>query len=833
MYRLKPLNSRLSRQFFLLLLSILLATFVFIYLYSVPLIKQTVFEIERNASRTALNNVFELATRMYANVEDYRTQTLKSQQQQLKVAVSITESYLNAVLQEAQQHAKPRELALAEAYEMIRHFHYRNQDYIWITDHQGKMLSHPDPRFHGRNMQDQDMMDEAGQSIVTNLVKSAIRDGEGFYEYQWQRPAKAEALDKYSYVKNYPEWGLVIGAGVFLDDLEKEIQQRKDRAITELRKALQEIKVAKTGYLFIFDAHNQMLIHPNANIDQTDIAELINPLSQNKIATDLKRVADTGSELHYLWDKPNDPGNYVYEKLSLVRHLQGFDWYICSSVYLDELSSSSEKLSSRILSLAIITLLAALGLAYFFVNRITRPLEQLAETARRVSSGDLSAKSGIQTADEVGILAESFDGMVERLKENIDTLDTQVKQRTEELLETNARAQRMSAVGQLAGGLAHDFNNLLSIILGNLLLARDRFLGSEALEELLNPAIRASRRGADITHRLLSFARRQSLQTETIAIEQRIRETVELLRGSLPESIRLAYQAHSPNTYIRVDVSLLENALVNLALNARDAMPQGGHLHFKTEIRSVTESTESLLSFDEPVKAGDYVAITISDTGTGFSEAAYQRAYEPFYTTKHGPTNSGLGLSMVYGFVKQSQGYIHIQSSTAGSQITLLLPTITSEVPTASHLQVPINSAEILKQLAGKLLLVVDDNADVRAVIRSQLLGLGIHVLEAADAEEALQLIQNLPSLDGLISDLMLPGSLDGKYIAAQLHQRQPKSLILLISGYSPEIDPEATQSLDFPLLRKPFDQETLALALWRAAKGGSTHESRKTGICD
>lgn len=828
MYRLKPLNSRLSRQFFLLLLSILLATFVFIYLYSVPLIKQTVFEIERNASRTALNNVFELASRMYANVEDYRNQTLKSHQQQLKVAVSITESYIKGVLHTAQQKNQDRELALTQAYGMIRRFNYGNQDYIWIADYQGKMLSHPDPRFHNQNMQD--TVDEAGNPIVPNLVKNAIRDGEGFYEYQWQRPAGAQPLDKYSYVKNYPEWGLVIGAGVFLDDLEKEIQQRKDRSINELRKALTEIKVAKTGYLFIFDAHDQMLIHPNANIDQTHIADLINPLSQTKIADDLKRVADTGSELHYLWDKPDDPGNYVYEKLSLVRHLQGFDWYICSTVYLDELSSSSEKLSSRILTLAIITLLAALGLAYFFVNRITRPLEQLADTARRVSSGDLSAKSGIQSADEVGVLAESFDGMVERLKGNIDTLDTQIKQRTEELLETNARAQRMSAVGQLAGGLAHDFNNLLSIILGNLLLARDRYLKVEGLDELLSPAIRASRRGADITHRLLSFARRQSLQTETIAIEQRISETVELLHGSLPESIRLAYQAYSPNTYLRVDVSLLENALVNLALNARDAMPQGGQLNFKTETLVVTETLDS---FDEPVKASTYVAITISDTGTGFSEDAYQRAYEPFYTTKSGNTNSGLGLSMVYGFVKQSRGYIRIQTSSRGSEITLLLPTIHSESSATSHLADPIDIAEIKALLAGKLLLVVDDNADVRAVVRSQVLDLGVNVLEAADTDEALQLMTTVPSLDGLISDLMLPGRLDGKYLATHLHQLKPQSLILLISGYSPAIDPEDSASLDFPLLRKPFDQASLALALWRAAKGGETYESRKTGLCD
>ncbi len=281
MYRLKSLNSRLSRQFFLLLLSILLATFVFIYWFSVPLIKQTVFEIEHNASRTVLNNVFELASRMYTNVEDYRAQTLKAYQQQLKVAVSITESYLTGIHTQVKQHPEQREELLQQAYETIRHFNYGNHNYIWIADYHNKMLAHPDPRFHGQNMQN--TVDDTGNPIVPRLVKDAIRDGEGFYEYQWSSSDSTQALDKYSYVKNYPEWGLVIGAGLFLDDLEKDIQQRKDAAINELRKALAEIKVAKTGYLFIFDAHDQVLIHPNANAYKTEVAELLNPLSQIKL----------------------------------------------------------------------------------------------------------------------------------------------------------------------------------------------------------------------------------------------------------------------------------------------------------------------------------------------------------------------------------------------------------------------------------------------------------------------------------------------------------------------------------------------------------------------
>ncbi|MEZ5478538.1 MAG: cache domain-containing protein [Thiolinea sp.] len=798
---------RLSRQFFFIVLGILVAVFTVIYFYSVPLIKKQVFEIERNSSRLALNNVFEIASRMYDNVEDYRTQSLQARKQQLQAVVELAESYLQESLQQAQQQGTSLPQARTQALQLLQKLRYGEQGYLWVVDHQGQLLVHPDERYQSSSQR----LPAGNADVLPEIVQQAISEGAGFYEYQWHRPGEQVRLDKLAYVKNYPQWGLVIGSGLYLDDLDQEIAQRKQLAIQELRSALQDIRVAKTGYLFIFDNENQMLIHPNRNIDGTNIRDLINPLSQNYIAEDLVRVADTGQELHYLWDKPEDPGRYVYEKLSLVRYLKGFDWYICSSVYLEELVRSSETLSTRLMTLAGLTFLVSLGLAWFFIQRVTRPLVRLSETARRVSAGDLSAQSGIHNQDEIGVLAHSFDGMVRRLKSNIDTLDSEVRQRTDELLETNARAQRMHAVGQLAGGLAHDFNNLLSIILGNLLLARDRHAQAEdGLGALLEPAIRATRRGADITQRLLAFSRRQPLEPEVVSLNDLLQDTVKLLRGSLPENIQLDCRMLAEGE-VHVDPGHLENALINLALNARDAMPEGGVLCFMTEQVQPPDS-----GFDEAVPPGHYVQLQVCDTGTGFSENACFHAFEPFFTTKSTGFNSGLGLSMVYGFVKQSRGYIRIQnrqSPASGACITILLPLAQTAGKGAEK---TVDVVPVSDELQGRLWLLVEDNEDLRILVREQLLQLGVYVVEAGEGQEAEELIDSLDELDGMLTDVMLPGR-SGWQLAERLRHKNPHSVIVLMSGYADEADRQAAEAPRFPLLRKPFDQVELARVLWRA----------------
>ncbi|MBM94818.1 MAG: PAS sensor protein [Oceanospirillaceae bacterium] len=919
-------GTRLVSRFFWVILMTIAVMFVAVYLYSVPLIQSHVYEIERNSARLALHNVFQLANKMYSNLESYRTQALEAHKRRLEAVVALTESHIHTSLEQAEADGMPADQALAKLFRQLRHFQYDDDGYVWIADHHATLLSHPDPRFQGFDISQTDNRDQS--TIVREVIDSAIRDGEGFYQYQWQRLRQGEAVDKLSYVKNFPQWGFVIGSGLYLDDLEAEVQSRKQTAIQEVRQALSEIRVAKTGYLYIFDSDGHLLAHPNPNIDQTNALVLINPSSGRPIIEELIEIADTGQELHYKWDSPADPGNYVYDKISLVRSMEGFGWYICSSVYVDELRHSSLVLSQRILTIAVISIVLALVLAMVFIHRIIEPVKQLASTAERVRGGDLTARSGIRRDDELGILAHTFDTMVQRLRSNIEHLDTKVQERTHELARLEERqrlildalpaqiaylddslhylfvnqgyadlfgsdkerligqhihtviepdmldiiqpwitrclageevsfeyrferdgkelitkrtllpdinadgeligvlnlslditaekeserrlteAQRISAAGQLAGGLAHDFNNLLAVILGNLVAAEERFADTDGLGRYLAPAIRASRRGADITSRLLAFSRRQALVPSCVALPSLLHDTVELLSSSLPCDIRVRQQVDADECLF-VDPGQLENALVNLAFNARDAMPAGGQIEF--HLRRV--HADQAEGFDEPVADGDYIEIQVNDTGEGFSDEALGQAFEPFFTTKRVGKGSGLGLSMVYGFIKQSKGYIRIVNRPeGGASVALLLPAVTHDVVMDSASS--LNTAAVVTD-QNRLLLLVEDDRDVRSVIRDQLISLGYSLLEASDADEAEQLIRSLPDIDGLVTDIDMPGALNGFGLARLMRSRKPQAPVVVISGNP--LYQQQEQNAGWVILHKPFEKEALAQQLIKA----------------
>ena len=939
---------KLARIFFSTIILILLSLFTTIYWYSVPLIKKEVYEVERNSSRLVLNNVFELASKMHFNLESYRQEAIDAHKRNLVSVVSLAESYVKDSLNNAKQKNLSKEQALKRVFEGLRNFTYGNDDYIWVANYDSEILSHPDPRFHGADASQ--LKDAKGELIIPRVIDQVVEEGEGFYQYMWHRLSEQEEVEKISYIKYFPEWDFFIGTGVYLDDIEEEVKLRKAEAIKELRQALKQIIIAKTGYLFIFDKQGNMLVHPNPNIDETNALLLKDPTTNQSILKELIDVADTGKELSYQWDRPTDPNNYIYEKLSLVRHLEGFDWYICSSVYVDELQSSSELLSNRLLTIGLVALLFAIILAFLFVKWITRPITSLAGVAAKVSKGDLSVKSGIERNDELGVLAHAFDSMVSQLRNNIETLDSKVASRTEALEKTNeqlqeavtstqkaqqqlatvearqrrildslpaqisyvdhhlqylfanskysalfnidkrsiegmqmlevvglpmlsdisdhiqrcldgeevtfnytfvidgkemmtkcvlipdfspennvigilnltidvttekqaerqlAEAQRMNSVGQLAGGLAHDFNNILTIILGNLIAAEEQFLNNKTLLKRLAPAIRAARRGGNITNRLLAFSRRQSLIPCSINLADLLEETVELLKGSLPSDISLSYDLSDHKLSPYVDPGQLENCLINMVLNAKDAMPKGGFIELQVSDKTVS----NYLLYDEVVEPAQYVEITIIDSGTGFSDDAIKMAFEPFFTTKPKGEGAGLGLSMVYGFIKQSRGYITLENpKQGGAKISLLLPA--QEVIATESIQSALAPSSRLDDINGQLMLLVEDDEDVRSVVREQLVSLGFNVIEAADADEAVQLINSIDELYGMVSDISMPGEQNGFNLATLLRARLASSKIVLMSGYAFEGQLDNEENPQYQVLRKPFDAHTLHDAL-------------------
>jgi PAS domain S-box-containing protein len=371
-------------------------------------------------------------------------------------------------------------------------------------------------------------------------------------------------------------------------------------------------------------------------------------------------------------------------------------------------------------------------------------------------------------------------------------------------------AQRLESVGQLTGGIAHDFNNLLTVIQGNLQvlgdlpsLADDSFGG-----QLLGAASRAARRGAELTGKLLAFSRRQVLQPTAVDAGAMLHSLADMLRRTLDQRIGIAVEA-GPGTGVLVDPGQLESALLNIAINARDAMPAGGSLGFRAEV--CAELPDAVLAELEPAKNG-FVAIAISDSGSGMSPETRERAFEPFFTTKEAGRGTGLGLSTVYGFVKQSKGAIALDSVVdAGTTVTLYLP---RPVAPADALGDPDGAGVVPEGLS---VLLVEDDSEVRAVMRRFLETLCCKVLEAPSGEQALLALDVDERFDLLLTDIALGAGMRGTELAAKAQDRFPALAIVLMSGFPAElIEADRDAPLGWELLRKPCSREELAQAIAR-----------------
>jgi PAS domain S-box-containing protein len=378
------------------------------------------------------------------------------------------------------------------------------------------------------------------------------------------------------------------------------------------------------------------------------------------------------------------------------------------------------------------------------------------------------------------------------------------------------QAQKMEAIGQLTGGVAHDFNNLLTIILGNLELIAEACLNKPEVRAMADDALAAVHRGADLTQRLLAFSRQQPLEPRVVDIPHLINDLAGLMRRSLGESIRVEV-ALSPELWkTRVDPSLLENALLNLAVNARDAMPEGGRLTFEAQ-NTVLDADYA--EENAEVMAGEYVQIAVSDSGTGITPEVMEHILEPFFTTKAVGKGTGLGLSMVYGFIKQSGGHIQVYSEVGyGTTVKLYLPRTVGASVAEEHLSL---SGSLPRALRGETILLVEDDATIRKLVARLLGTLGYKVLEAGDGATALEVLRTASPLDLLFTDIVLPNGLSGATLAAEAQARYPGLKVLYMSGYTRNALRHNQASDDSGyLLSKPFRKEELARSLHRALHG-------------
>ena len=382
------------------------------------------------------------------------------------------------------------------------------------------------------------------------------------------------------------------------------------------------------------------------------------------------------------------------------------------------------------------------------------------------------------------------------------------------------QAQKMESLGQLTGGLSHDFNNLLTVIIGTLVVLQEHPPQAGELNEFIEPALQSARRGAQLIKRLLTFSRQHPLEPMAVDIAHMIGDMGTLIRRSLPDTIAVSTDFPDGRIDCMVDPAQLESALLNFVMNARDAMPAGGRLRIAA--RAVDLGLDAAAFAVSP---GAYAMVEVADNGCGMDAATLARAYEPFFTTKQFGRGSGLGLSMAYGLVKQSGGGIDLQSQLGqGTTVRLVLPLshraddvlggpCAPDAPALSH--------------ARELVLLVEDEADVRRVVRQQLIELGYPVIEADSGAQALAMVAQIPDIAIVLCDVVMPGDIDGRQLGKQVAASHPQMRILLMSGYSDAANPAHPNDSGArgdpgapPLLAKPFIRQELAQALLLTAKG-------------
>jgi PAS domain S-box-containing protein len=404
---------------------------------------------------------------------------------------------------------------------------------------------------------------------------------------------------------------------------------------------------------------------------------------------------------------------------------------------------------------------------------------------------------------------------------------TELRAAQDSLEQTKAalfRSQKLEAVGQLTGGIAHDFNNILMVILGNLELLRMKLPHvDDAATELIDETLRATKHGQDLTGDLLAFSRRRQLNPQPVAINALVENIVRLLTRTLGASILINTAASRDAGVALVDPAALEAAILNVALNARDAMPAGGTLTIRTSKTEITQSPRT----EDDLAIGHYAMLAIQDTGTGMPPDVVSRVFEPFFTTKTGGTGSGLGLSMVYGFAKQSGGVVTIASEVGrGTTVIIYLPLTKSKPIAAATPDLPVTPPVV-----AHTILVVEDEAAVRSTVRRQLETLGHKVLLAESADAALPILRDASraaAIDVLLTDVVLGSGMNGIDLAEAAKVATPNLPVIFMSGFTAVA--EAQQRISesgAPLLTKPSTLSQLERALNAVMTGSPRHTSR------
>lgn len=560
-----------------------------------------------------------------------------------------------------------------EVFELISKTRYADDNYFFINDYNNIVLSHP--YVQGKNFSN--IRDKKGNLFVPSMVKIARENKKGFYSYWWTKKENdEETYEKLSFVRDFPDWKIIIGTGVYIDGIEREVAKRKKELMKQLREIIMNTKLGKTGYMYIFNKKGKMLIHPNENLDGNEnFYKAPLPVSGISIYDQLVKASGTKDKsFYYKWDKPSDKGNYIYDKISWVEYIPELDWYIASSVYTEEFKDSANDIRDYVIAIALIVLLLSLTYSFVFFKRLLNPLNKLSKLVFKVSKGDYSIRYPEKGEDdEISILAHKFNEMIETIENRtreIEESNDELEQMVHNLKRTQNKlieAEKMAGLGKLVAGVAHEINTPVGIGLTGAShlsfiseVLKEKYDNEEMTQEEFENYLKEANDLSSIIYSNLTKTSNIIKNFKQVAVDQtseqkRIFDLKEYTKGVL-----FSLETILKKKEINIDINCEDN------LNINSYPGQYSQILTNLIVNSIRHGFKTRnkgnIVIDISIK-DNTIDLIYKDDGVGISRENLPQIFNPFFTTNREDGGSGLGLNIVYNIITNNfKGTIECKS---------------------------------------------------------------------------------------------------------------------------------------------------------------------------
>ncbi len=617
-------------KIFSILFVLTLIYIIFVFFVLIPKIENNTIALENALGKAQLQKTVQLVQSYAQELQNYEEIALEQRKGELKKLTSVVYGIIKVNYEKSLQPDADVEKIKERTLNLISKLRYGNNDYFYVSNYKNVLISHP----YLKNKDFSHVRDIHSNLIVPPLVKIAREKGEGFIRYWWKKNSNDPTpYEKLTYAKNFLPWRWVVGTGVYIDDIKKEAQKRKSILIQRLKKILNKTRIGKNGYVYIFDSKGNMIIHPNKNLEGKNFSRFPNPGKNSYIYDDLINAYKFGDKiLYYNWDTPKDPGNYTYKKISWIEYEPNFSWYICSSEYINEAHADSDNLKRFMIYSILVMVFLIISIGLYFIKQIFQPILTLAHNAQEVIDGNLKAryKKKINN-DEIGLLAKQYNTMLNKIKMQMDTLDTKVQEKTEEL--TIALKEKEILLREINHRLKNNLNVISSII--GLQIFQTQNVKIEDFIHTIQQRIKAMAIG----HEMLSQSNNISSLNSKEYIEKLLKSLMEAYLQN-PTSANCKFDIDSIE--VDLDKLLICGLIINeLVTNAIKYALKTDENYLKISFKEIDENLE----------------LIVEDNGDGFLPEK----------------RNGIGLELVEILVTQIKGSIKIETDE-GTKITISFP---------------------------------------------------------------------------------------------------------------------------------------------------------------